>query len=64
MNDMKLLDLHRFDTEAGTTVTTDLEPGITLDLITNLNDNLNTLTDLHGIMTLDRMAAGSTVCLA
>lgn len=52
-----------FAAETNTTVTTDLEPAISVDIATNIADNINELQELLGVTTLTPMAAGTLIKL-
>lgn len=56
----KLFDLQMFAAE-NTTVTTDLEPAISIDFATRLSTNIKELQDLLGITELIPMSAGSII---
>jgi len=55
----KLLKVH--DPEAGTTVTTDLEPAISIDFSTRFVNSLQALQRALGIANMEPLAEGSTV---
>lgn len=55
--------LQLFAAETNTTVTTDLEPAISIDIATGLAANINELQQLLGITTLIPMAAGTLIKL-
>lgn len=56
-------NLQLFAAETNTTITTDLEPAISVDIATNIADNINELQDLLGVTTLTPMAAGTLIKL-
>lgn len=61
MKDMKRLNLQLFAAPDNETVTTDLEPAISVDFTSRLSDNITELQNLLGIVDLDPMAAGTLI---
>lgn len=57
----KYFDIQLFAAETGTIVTTDMEPGISIDFSTRLHSNIAELQKLLGISELDSVSAGTTI---
>lgn len=57
----ELFNLQMFAVPEGTTVTTDLEPAISIDFASRLASNINELQELLGITELTPMNAGSVI---
>ena len=57
----KYFDLQLFAAPVNETVTTDVEPAISVDLVTRLGQNITELQNLLGIVDLEPMAAGTLI---
>ena len=57
----KQFNLQLFATPTNTTVTTDLEPGISIDYTSRISSNINELQDLLGVTELTPMSSGTTI---
>lgn len=61
MNKMKKINLQLFAVPENETVTTDLEPAISVDFTTRLSSNITELQNLLGISDLEPMSAGTLI---
>ena len=61
MNKMKKFNLQLFAVPENETVTSDLEPAISVDFTTRLNSNITELQNLLGIVDLEPMSAGTLI---
>lgn len=61
MNKMKKFNLQLFSVPENETVTSDLEPAISVDFTTRLNSNITELQNLLGIVDLEPMSAGTLI---
>ena len=57
----KQFNLQLFAAPTNTTVTTDLEPGISIDYTSRISSNINELQDLLGVTELTPMSSGTTI---
>ena len=57
----KLYDLQLFAAETGASLSTDLEPAISIDFTSRISQNIRELRDLLGVTNLIPMSAGTDI---
>lgn len=60
-DEMKRFNLQLFAAPTGETLTTDVEPAISIDLVNTLTENITELQNLLGIVSMNPMAAGTLI---